>query len=512
MNTNKFLFICLIVIIVWLFYKQFIRQTIEHMTLPNNVTIDDIFYNSIVKISSQDIDIDWREPNKNKESYESIGTGFFINDKGYFITCSHVVENSIKVYFTVPLVGKETYEATVIAICPTRDIALLKTVDYKNKYYLTIGDSDKVKSGDKVIAIGYPLGQDKLKKTAGIISGIQDGSIQTDTPINKGNSGGPLLDANNDVIGINFSGYEAYEAENIGYAIPVYHYLNLKNELFAKENKEDKIIWTPSVGASFNSSNTSMFEFNEQNKKNNECTTGYYINNVYENGPFYNADVHAGDILCKFNGYKIDNYGEAVVPWTEEKESITNIVDRYKIGDEVPIIIIRNGEIITKTIKFDNSNIFKVRTYYPQYEKVDHENFGGIIVMNLAMQHIENDIELFGNDKLEKYKLLENRLDNKLIITFIYHGSYIKNLNIITKGNIIEKVNGMQVNTIDEYRNALQNPIQKNEKYYETIELENKTFIVMELNKLLEESEFLSIKHNYKLSPIYEKLKEKILV
>jgi len=128
------------------------------------------------------------------------------------------------------------------------------------------------------------------------------------------------------------------------------------------------------------------------------------------------------------------------------------------------------------------------------------------------MQHIENDIELFGNDKLEKYKLLENRLDNKLIITFIYHGSYIKNLNIITKGNIIEKVNGMQVNTIDEYRNALQNPIQKNEKYYETIELENKTFIVMELNKLLEESEFLSIKHNYKLSPIYEKLKEKILV
>ena len=113
-------------------------------------------------------------------------------------------------------------------------ILLIKSGGNKSKNVLKLGDSNKIKSGNKVIAVGYPLGQDKIKLTSGI-SGIHEGEIQTDAPINPGNSGGPLLNESNEVIGINVSGYT--NADNIGYAVPINRYKLYENEMIEPKNK-----------------------------------------------------------------------------------------------------------------------------------------------------------------------------------------------------------------------------------------------------------------------------------
>ena len=198
------LYILILFIVIYSFKTREIYDSTDHLK--------DI----IVKIYSQNIKFNWLEPYKNDSSYESIGTGFFIAED-IILTASHVIEKSIRVDITIPSIGKKKFKADVLSLQPYYDFALLKVKGIKSKNVLKLGNSNKIKSGNKVIAVGYPLGQDKIKLTAGIISGIHEGEIQTDAPINPGNSGGPLLNENNEVIGINVSGYT--HADNIGYAV-----------------------------------------------------------------------------------------------------------------------------------------------------------------------------------------------------------------------------------------------------------------------------------------------------
>ena len=140
----------------------------------------------------------------------------------------------------MPKLGNKTFECDIISVYPKLDLALIRVKDFKNKKYLEFGNSEIIKKGDNVIALGYPLGQNKLKITSGIVSGYQDGDIQTDSPINPGNSGGPLVNTNNKVIGINYAGYD--EAQNIGYAIPIeYVKINLPT-MYKKFHKLSSII------------------------------------------------------------------------------------------------------------------------------------------------------------------------------------------------------------------------------------------------------------------------------
>ena len=89
------------------------------------------FENSIFQVHSQNIKFNWIEPYKNIQSNESIGTGFLINKLGYILTCSHVIDNSIKVFVSLPAIGKKTYEVDIINFCPYVDIALLKIKDFE---------------------------------------------------------------------------------------------------------------------------------------------------------------------------------------------------------------------------------------------------------------------------------------------------------------------------------------------------------------------------------------------
>ena len=182
---------------------------------------------SIVRVKVHRLDYNWKEPFSQRPAVESIGSGFFIDKKGYILTNYHVIRDSIKVFIQLPKYGAQTYLAEVKSVYPKLDLALLKTDQYKNKEFLELGESSSIVKGDELLAVGYPLGQEKIKVTGGIFSGYQDGDIQTDSAINPGNSGGPLL-KNNTVIGINYAGYD--DAQNVGYAIPIdYVKLNLSS-------------------------------------------------------------------------------------------------------------------------------------------------------------------------------------------------------------------------------------------------------------------------------------------
>ena len=252
----------IIIILLILFLVVNIYEKFNNINLNrDNINKFDL---TIVRVRVHKLDFNWLEPFNKNSSYESIGTGFFINKEGYLLTNFHVVNKGIKVFIQIPQIGSKTYDCDIISVYPKLDIALLKVQDYKTEKYLELGNSDKILKGQFALAIGYPLGQNKIKITSGIVSGIQDGDIQTDSPINKGNSGGPLLDKDNKVIGVNYAGYD--DAQNIGYAIPV-NYIKLVLDDMYKNN----LINFPILGAIFNNTNELMFKLTKL------CKEGYYI-------------------------------------------------------------------------------------------------------------------------------------------------------------------------------------------------------------------------------------------
>ena len=243
-------------------------------------------YSTIVRIRSMNINIDWAEPYK-KNSGQSIGTGFFIDNNGHLLTCSHVVEHAVKLLITVPEKGNEEYETEIICIHPELDISLLKT-NFKNKDFLKLGNSDTIKNGQDVIALGYPLGQTKIKFTKGIISGLQNAMIQTDTPLNPGNSGGPLLNNQGQVVGINTSAIVS--AENVGYATPIYFYQQLQ-----KEFHQESILYLPKMGLILENTATTTKDFFGLNSK---CNSGVYIKKIFKKTKDSKSKLEEKDFFC----------------------------------------------------------------------------------------------------------------------------------------------------------------------------------------------------------------------
>jgi S1-C subfamily serine protease len=184
-------------------------------------------YNSIIRIISNNQDYDYLNPPNIIIENQSIGTGFFINSR-IIITCSHVVEKGNTLFFTIPSISNKKYKLKILAIAPNIDLAILESIDYMSNDYLQLVDSDVVSLQDQIRVIGFPLGQDKIKVTKGIISGIQFGKIQIDSAINGGNSGGPLVNESNNVIGIVSS--KVSNASGVGYAIPT-KLLNIFNPI-----------------------------------------------------------------------------------------------------------------------------------------------------------------------------------------------------------------------------------------------------------------------------------------
>lgn len=465
----------------------------------------------VAKIIANNVSIDWLKPYKIDNDSESIGTGFFIDNEGYILTCAHVVIDAIKLWITLPSIGKERIDVIIIGICDSSDLALLKTVNFKPDNYLKLGNSDFIESGKKVYAIGYPLGQDKLKKTAGIISGFQDGIFQTDTPINPGNSGGPLCDEQYNVIGINTS--KMMFADNVGYSTPILHFKILENEM---RKNTGKMIYKPNLFAKFNNTNSDLIEYYG---KEDMCKSGYFINKIHPKSCLKKAGLNDGDIICSFGKeneiYEVDNFGECAVPWYNEKIHIMDIMKRFTVNDKIYITFWRNKANKLQTVLVDLSimEIPSIRIMYRKYDKIDYINFSGMVIMQLCANHLQQlfnmDISKKMMDYLSMYAHLKNRYENVLLITQVFPGSEIGKIEAITSGDVIRSINNIKVSTLDGLRKALLQMKQSNGKFFFKIQTILNTVSILNVQKILEQEQFLSENFKYKIDPINFKIQKK---
>ncbi|MFH1831843.1 MAG: trypsin-like peptidase domain-containing protein [bacterium] len=455
---------------------------------------------SVVQIIVQATLFNWIEPYKSPDQQQAYGTGFFIDDKGYLITNYHVIAGAASIQLQIPTLGKERFNATIAGACPKRDIALLKLTEeaYKNVTsklggikYLTLGDSDKIIRTQEILTLGYPLGQDALKSTQGIVSGRQDimgeSFIQITAALNPGNSGGPSLDDTGNVIGINSAIIP--DAQNIGYIIPISDVKSIINDLFRVT-----LLRKPMLGCDLNYGTKDMLTF-----LNNPEPGGLYISCVYKNMLFDKAGIQEGDMWYQVNGYDIDMYGEINVDWSEDKVPLSALVNRFQIGEKINIIIYRNGQKKELNFSFDLLTPLPVRIIFPEFETIDYEVIGGLVVMELSLNHATYFEEV--NPFLINYRKRDSQFEPCLIITNVLPNSQVYNARTIFPGNILAEVNNTPVKTLADFRQAA-----KKDKNFLCMKTSNKKFVVLNLKKVLQDEDFLTKEHVYKKTKLIQEL------
>jgi len=272
------------------------------------------------------------------------GTGFFITADGMVVTNRHVVDDPSASYTVVTSDGKK-YPAKVLAIDPVGDIAVIK-VDGTNFPTLEIGDSNAVQIGQTVVAIGNSLGQFSNTVSRGIISGLKrnvtaggeigqsenlTNIIQTDAAINPCNSGGPLLDIDGKVIGINVA--IASGAQNIGFAIPANQVAKIINQVKATGK-----ISTPFLGVRYIPVDENLQKQNNLPQSYGDLIArGNAITDlaVVPGSPADKAGLVENDIILEVNGNKIDD---------ANGQGLTELIAQYKAGDTITLKIWHKGE------------------------------------------------------------------------------------------------------------------------------------------------------------------------
>ena len=428
-------------------------------------------FNSIIRILSNNQDYDYLNPPNIIIDSQSIGTGFFINSK-IIITCAHVVENGNTLFFTMPSISNNKYKLKILGIAPDIDLAILESIEYVSDNYLELIDSDIIALQNQIRVIGFPLGQDKRKVTKGIISGVQYGKIQIDSAINEGNSGGPLVNESNKVIGIVSS--KISNASGVGYAIPT----KLLN-IFKPINLQKKIYYSCNFLTLF--SNTSEHRINMINNCLEESIikSGYTISKISKYSPLIDIDIMAGDLIIEFDNILINNFGELNIKLAS-KYDLTDYVDRLQPETEynIKFYSCNKNKIISSKIKFPNKNLLGIQKIIPIFDKLEYIDIGGLILTPLTQNVIINKFK-----SLKKYLYNNEIITPRILVANILPNSQFKLSENIYQGDIISKINSIEVYTIDDIKNILKNlnkkylTIETNKNIIDTINIESITKI-----------------------------------
>lgn len=460
-------------------------------------------HNAVAQIFSQAAPFNWLEPYKARDQISIVGSGFFVDEQGHLITNYHVIAEAASILVQIPALGKEQLEITIEGVCPERDIALLKlSPDSLKKVlnqlghieFLPIGNSDKVKRNQEIYTLGYPLGQDSLKTTQGIVSGRQDvmgeSFLQITAALNPGNSGGPSLNEDGEVIGINAAIIP--DAQNVGYIIPISDVKTIIQDLY-----KVKLLQRPILGCEMNYATSDMLRY-----FGNPEPGGLYIARVYKNTLFDKAGIQEGDMLYEVSGNILDMYGETNVSWSEDKVSLITVIDRFNIGQTITLVIYRQGKRIETSFEFDLIALPPTRAMFPDFEKIDYEVFGGMIVMPLSLNHLARFAEL--DPFLMRFHQRENQLSQEVLVTSIFPNTQLHKSRTAYPGDLIDEINGKKINNLDDYRKAI---AESNE--FLTIKTKSKKFTVLAIEKVLREEVILAQEYRYTPSSLIEILNNK---
>ena len=270
-----------------------------------------------------------RTPDTQQRAVRGLGSGVIVTGDGYILTNHHVIDGAEEI--TVEMTDERTFSAKLIGSDPPSDLAVLK-IEQNNLPVLNIGDSDRARVGDVVLAIGNPLGLEQTV-TAGIISakgrstGLSDGSfedfIQTDAPINQGNSGGALINAGTgELIGINSQILSPTGGNiGIGFAIPVNMAKGVMDQLVRSGT-----VRRGSLGVTIQPlTPEAISQLGLQNAR------GALVNSVVSGGPAERAGVRAGDVITAVNGTAI-----------QDPNALRNTIARTPPGTEVTLTLWRD--------------------------------------------------------------------------------------------------------------------------------------------------------------------------
>jgi len=455
---------------------------------------------SVVQIFVQCAELDMFQPYKTPRQFAASGSGFFINENGEVVTNAHVVRHAKSIWIQIPSLGKQIIDAKVIGEAPERDLALLQITEEGKKIikqelgeipFLKMGNSDFVRRTDEVMALGYPLGQQSLKSTTGVISGREGGLIQIDAAINPGNSGGPLMNLNGEVIGINSSKIIGSNVDNVGYMIPINDCRIVLSDL-----RKVKLLRRPFLGILFNNATETLTEF-----LGNPHPGGCYVTEVIENSTLHKAGIENGDMIYEINGHRVDVYGDMNVVWSEDKISLIDYVGRLSLGEDINFVFYRNGQRKTTSVKFTEGVLPAIRPVYPWLEHVDYEVFAGMVVMELTGNHIRGLVNQAPG--LMYYAEIKNQMDPVLVVTHVFPTSQLYRTRTIVPGATISEVNGMKVSTLDLLRTAYKSgngkciTIRATDRFTRA---SDNVLVVLPYEKVLQEEAQLARTYHYPLS------------
>ncbi len=374
--------------------------------------------------SKNDNDND-EEDNADERTQRSAGSGVIINaSKGYILTNHHVIENADKIIIT--LQDKRTAEATLIGSDPGTDVALLK-IDLRGLTDIPLANSDQVKVGDYVIAIGNSFGIGQ-SVTSGIVSALGRSTfsrdkyqdyIQTDAAINQGNSGGALLNSKGELVGMNTAILSRSGGSNgIGFAVPANMIDNIMDQLIAHgEVRRGRIGVTIQ-----NITPELMLAMNLRD------TNGALIAQVSPDSPAEKAGLKSGDVIVAFNKVEI-----------LDSSDIRNAVGLVERGQKATIAYIRNGKRYTSKINVEKAPDSEVqaKTSSSKNEKpASFEAFDGAVFSD-----IPEDSEVSGGT-------------NGVMITSIKRSSDAYEAGL-RKGHIIRAVNNVAVDNLDDFKTEI---------------------------------------------------------
>lgn len=367
------------------------------------------------------------------------GSGFIISKDGRILTNDHVVEDADKV--TVALSDGRTFDAKVLGKDPTFDLAVIK-IDAHDLPVLELGDSDTIKVGEWVVAIGNPFGLEHTV-TAGVVSAKNrsihagevnfDGFLQTDAAINPGNSGGPLIGLDGKVVGIN-SAIIPY-AQGIGFAVPINMAKDVVDDLvrYGKVNRGWLGVYIQPISEEF----AKAYDLRSND--------GAVVSDVVPDSPAEKAGIMRGDVLIKLNNEAIKDPGQFV-----------SMVRKCAAGDEVSIDLIRHGKEQKITVKLgevDSSDREKSGSKYRTVDKI------GIEIANIT------------DDLAKSFNLSDKE---GVVITKVEDDSIAERMGL-KAGDVILEVNGVKINNTSQWsRVETKNP----KALAMLIEREGRTFFV----------------------------------
>jgi len=501
------------------------NQEIKPQSSSSQKSWGEIFQEShlaVFQIYAYTYEYNYLEPFKQPAQSAGSGTGFLTEIDGikYMITNFHVISQAkpeciFAKHSTLP---EERLELEYVGSSPAADIAILKfptNEEEKLKKLLNIpalvalkfGNSDNVGSAQEVMAIGHPLGTEHVQTAIGHISGVSDSMnrklLQTTTPVNPGNSGGPFLDKTGNVIGVCVA--KGVDTEGIAFIIPERNISKIIQELLTSPLSSPPF-WGFEATATLESTLHYL---------GNPTDGGVYVAQVYKGGLVEEAGIKKRDIIYAITDEsgirKIDRNGYLFAPWSKNKVRLLDYANRLETDTKVVITIFRQGEKLDLPLSIKSKKQFPIDWHYPWiHENLEHEVLGGIVFTEFCVNHIvtlqalsqyytQLDLNL-----VNKYLDDKNRHEQRIIMTLVYPTSRLKHNTSFRNGDkIIKKINGIKVQTIAEFREAVRTGIGHE---YLTIECEGGSFVCLPVQQMLEDEPILAARYGFDVSPLAHEL------